>query len=300
MGFFGSLFGNDQRRAISRATRGANSILETAAGTARDELNTGFDEQQAALQGGYTQGRGALNTGFDTARTDLTDQYGRAEGALTDAQAYVREVLSPFMQSGQRAQALYDTALGLDGQPAAQNFYSTYAANDPFREFNEDMANRSLARSFNAGGALGSGRAALAASRANLERGSQDLNRYLDRLASQGAQGGQYATRIADNAASTGAQLANVRTGLGDRLGSLETDRGVRLGAMDYGYGVDSGNIAGARGNANANLTYGVAQQRANNRLGMGNSIANIQTQGVNNLLQLGGAVIGAWGNRPR
>lgn len=300
MGFFGSLFGNDQRKAINKATNQANTILSGAVDQTRGELNTGFDQQAAALQGGYNQARGAIGAGYDQARGDVTGQYGRAETALTDAQSYVQQILSPFMQSGQRAQGLYDTALGLDGQTAAQDFYSQYAANDPFRQFNEDMANKSLARSFNASGNLGSGRAALAASRANLERGSTDLNRYLDRLASQGAQGGQYATQIANNAANTGTQLANVRTGLGNQLGNLSAEQGTRLGAMDYGYGQDAGNIAANRGQSNADLTYGNAQQRANMRIGAGNSIANMQTQSANNLLQFGGTVISALAGMPK
>lgn len=292
MGFFGSLFGSDQKKTIRRSTAAADRILQSGQRSAQGALDAGFNRQRTALQGGYNRARGALDSGFDAARGDMTGQFGRAEDALTDAQAYVQQVLSPFMQSGQRAQGLYDTALGLDGQEAAQEFYQGYAANDPFREFNEDMTNKAMARSFNASGALGSGRAAMAASRANLERGSTDLNRYLDRLASQGAQGGQYASQIATNAANTGAGLANIRTNLGTGLAGLEENRGVRLGALDYGYGADRGAIGLNQGQARAGLTYGNAQQRAGNRVGAGNAIANVQSQSANNLIGLGSAIL--------
>ena len=300
MGFFGSLFGKNQRKEIRRSTAAADALLTGAEGAARSQFNQGFDQQAGMLEQGYNQARGTIGAGYDQARGDLTGQYGSAENALTDARSYVEQALAPFIASGQGAQTLYDRALGLQGADAAQSFYLDYAANDPFRQFNEDMANKSLARSFNASGALGSGRAGLAASRANLERGSQDLNRYLDRLASQGQQGGQYATRVADAGLQTGMATAKLRQGLGNQLSNLETNRGTQLGNLDYGYGVDRGNIAANRAGANSDLTYGLAQQRANLQIGKGNSIANTQTQSVNNLLGLGAAVIGAWGNRPR
>jgi hypothetical protein len=324
--------------AVNRGYTDQQGFLQGGYDTARGDVNSSIDAQLAALRQGYDTSVGAVGTGYDTARQDFTGQSGRAESALTDAQSYVQQILTPFMQSGQRAQGLYDTALGLDGQPAAQNFYETYAANDPFRQFNEDMTNKALARSFNAGGSLGSGRAGLAASRANLERGSQDLNKYLDRLAGQGQQGGAYASQLANTATNTGQNLANIRQNLGSQLGTLEQNRGsamsnlatnygmnqgnaqanrgtlnanlatgygtaagnvagqrgAQLGNMAYGYGGDQANLATARGGANSDLTYGLAQQRANMQIGKGNSIANMQTQSANNLLQFGAAVIGA------
>lgn len=292
MGFFGSLTGSDQKKAIRKTTAKADQMLSTGASAAGQQMNKGFADQSAALKRGYTGARSDIGAGFNQARTDLSGQYGSAENALTDARSYVEQILAPFIQSGTGAQALYDQALGLQGQPAAQSFYDTYAANDPFRQFNEDMANKAIERSFNAGGNLGSGRAALAASRANLERGSQDLNKYLDRLASQGAQGGQYASQVANVGANTGQALANIRTGLGDRLGTLEQNRGTAMGELGYRYGSDQGAIAANRGQANAGLTYGLAQQRAGNQIGKGNAIANIQGQSANNLIGLGSAVI--------
>lgn len=222
MGFFSAFTGSSQKKQIRK----------------------GAEEAKQYLTQGETKARGELTTGYAGGRTDLTTGYQAAIDRL-----------DPYTQQGNKAQSLYGQALGLDGQPAQQEFYSTYAASDPFRQFNEDRTNQAIMRSFNAGGNLGSGRAALAASRANLERGSIDLNAYLDRLAGVSQSGQQVAGQIAGYEANRGQQLGNLSVGQGSDL---------------------------------ANLTYGNAQQLAGNQVAMRNGIANAQTAGVNNWLKLG------------
>lgn len=358
MGFFGDLMGGSQRDDVRAANRGANGLLRRGMRDAQDSINTGITQQLDALGRGNTgavqalnQGygtarndivnasvgqlgslasgnaaaRGALTQGYNTARGDVARGAAGAENAINQHQAYIQQTLNPFVQSGRGAQNLYDNALGVNGQAAASAFFNQYGANDPFRQFNEDMANKAMERSFNAAGNLGSGRAALAASRANLERGSQDLNRYLDRLSASGQQGGQYASELAgyaNNAGNTiagirgnlGTQQANLATGQGQDLGrlaygygqdrgaaianrgaqmaDLATNRGQDLGRLSYGYGQDRGNIMAGRGQANAELQYGLAQQLAGNRLNLGNAVAASRGIGVNNLLGLGGLAI--------
>jgi hypothetical protein len=293
MGFFGSLLGNDQRRDIGAATKSADKTLNAASKAAKGDLNKGFDAQLAALAGGYNTATGNINTGYDRARGDLSTNYGNAEGAINTQLDYSKELLNPYIESGGKAQSRYDTALGLNGQDAASGFYDEYAESDPYRQFNEDIANQALQRLANASGQSGSGRTALAVSRANLERGSTDLNAYLDRLAGQGQQGGQYATNLAGMANNAGTNIANLRSGLGDRLASNEVNRGTTLGQMDYGYGQDQGNVAANRGSSLANLTYGTGQQVAGNRINLGNANAAARSTGVNNLLSLGATVGG-------
>lgn len=299
MGLFGSFFGSDQRKDVRNATKQANQQLAKSSTAARAEMNQGFDQQLAALNSGYSGATGALNTGYDRARTDLTGAYGNAENAINTQLDYSKELLDPYITSGNKAQNRYDTALGLNGQGAATDFYSEYAAADPYRQLNEDMANQALLRLANANGQSGSGRTALAVSRANLERGSTDLNAYLDRLAGQGQRGAQTATTLAGYANNAGSNIANLRAGLGDRLSTNEVNRGTALGNLNYGYGQDQGNIAANRGSANANLTYGLGQQIAGNRINLGNAVADSRSTGINNLLGLGAMAIKAFAPTP-
>lgn len=316
MGFFSNLTGGKSRRDARLATADANKMLSAGKTAALSALDAGMAQQLGSLEGGYTSARGgmedalakalaALQGGATTARSDLEAGATRAEGAITDALTRTNRVLDPYLQSGQRAQGLYDTALGVNGADAASSFYEQYAANDPFRQFNEDMQNRAMQRAANASGQFGSGRTAMAMSRANLERGSADLNRYLDRLRDQGTQGGQVAsqmagysnqagTNIANLRNSLGQNMANVATGLGTASANANMQSGQQIGALDYGYGTDRGAIQAGNAGNRANLEYGIAQQQAGNRIGLGNALASTRSTGLNNLFQLGGMAIGA------
>lgn len=294
MSFFDDFMGTSAPNDAAVATGDANSILRGAQRNARGQLNRGFQQQRQDLASGYAGATGAINTGANTARGDLTTGATGAEGAINDSQSYINQILQPYINSGSGAQARYDTALGANGSAAAGQFYQDYGASDPFRQYNEDKANEGILRAANAGGSANSGRTSLAIGRASLERGSTDLNRYLDRLAAQGAQGGQYASQAAGFRSQNGRDIANIRTGLGTALGNVETNRGTQLGNMSYGYGQDRGTIAQNQGQDNANLTYGTGQQIAGNRIGLGNAYAQNRGVGVNNLLSLGGAVIAA------
>ena len=63
---------------------------------------------------------------------------------------------------------------------------------------------------------------------------------------------------------------------------------------------MDRSNLFGNQGNALANLSYGNAQQLAGNTINRGNAIANMQTQSVNNLLNLGSTALRAYSGMPR
>lgn len=294
MGFFSDLMGGSARDDIRSANRGASGLLKRGMRDAQDSINTGITQQLDALGRGNTGATNALNQGYATARGDVTRGATRAEDAINTQQRYIQQTLNPFLQSGRGAQSLYDNALGVNGTGAASSFYDNYAGQDPFRQFNEDMTNKAMERSFNASGNLGSGRAALAASRANLERGSQDLNRYLDRLSGQAQQGGQYASQLAGYANNAGNTVAGLRSNLGAQQADLATNRGQDLGRLSYGYGQDRGSIMAGRGQSNADLQYGLAQQLAGNRLNLGSAVAAGRSTGVNNLLGLGGLAIQA------
>jgi hypothetical protein len=295
MGLFDNFTGGKSRKDLRGAEADARTILTDAAGNARTDLNAGIKGQLDALRGGYTGARSDLGSGYLDARKDLTKGYGRAETAINDQLGYSKSLLNPYIDSGNKARTAYDTALGLNGDAAQSAFATDYADNDPYRELNEDMATRALQRLYNADGSSSDGRFGLAASRANLERGSQDWNRYLDRLDTSSARGGGYATTLAGFANNAGSNIAELRAGLGRGLADNSTSRGRDLAELGYGYGQDTGNIRAGRGEANANLTYGLGQQLAANRIGRGNAIAGTRDTGMNNLLQLGATAIGGF-----
>src|SRR5262245_63069882 len=183
MGYFDNLTGGKSRKDIRAATAAGNQqlaatrdtslgYLDTGYGQAYGDLAKGYDESRDYINTGLTSARGDVNAGYDTARTDLTSGYGRAEQAINDALARSTAILSPWIQSGQGAQSLYDRALGLQGSDAQSEFYDEYASADPFREYISDQETKRLRAQANAQGSLGSGRTDLAIARAGLERGS--------------------------------------------------------------------------------------------------------------------------------
>jgi hypothetical protein len=117
----------------------------------------------------------------------LQQGYDGAMGSYQAGQAR----FDPYAQSGQKANSMYENALGLNGVEAQQSFGQNYAVSDPFRQQNADFANNALMRQYNARGMSNSGAANLGVARASLERGSQDYQQYLTRLQGQGQQGFQ-------------------------------------------------------------------------------------------------------------
>ncbi|UOF81819.1 hypothetical protein [Caudoviricetes sp.] len=173
----------------------------------------------------------ARATGYlETGRNEALEAMNRGYG---DAQNY----LSPYAQQGTAANKLYSDALGLNGYGAQQALGQYYAASDPFRKQNEDMAMRAITRRYNAMGSATSGAAQLAAARALAERGSQDYNAYLSRL------GG----------------LAQQGQGIGLAQSGLAANQGNALGSLYTNYGNQQA------GNA---VNYGNAQAQASNIFG--------------------------------
>ena len=265
MGFFNSFLNPGAKEAKS-SYRDATGMLTEGANQARGELNTGFNQAGNFLSQ-MGQGVGAA--------------YDKAGSALNTGENKALGYLNPYIQSGGQANTLYGNALGLNGQAAQQNFGQNYAASDPFRNQNQDMANESLMRVLNARGLSGSGYAGEAVARQSLARGSEDYNNYLNRLSGVRDSGQQAST----NAAQLSGNFAQQRAG-------LATDR---LGAQNQAYGAQAANATN-RGNALSELTYGNAQQMAGQRIGLGNSLAQSKSAGINNLLGLGGAALKASG----
>jgi len=156
-----------------------------------------------------------------------------ADGYDTRYNAEAQGQLAPYRESGDQANRMYSNALGLNGRDAQSGFMSNFQS-DPFRQFNEDQATKATMRGYNARGlGSGSGAAALAASRVNMERGSSEYQQYLSRL--QGMQG-------------QGLQVAGQQAGMTNALGNRMADRAYGYGQTMAGNEINYGNaLAGTR-----------------------------------------------------
>ena len=159
---------------------------------------------------------------FAQGRDKGLDAYGQG---YSQAQGY----LTPYSQQGSQANNLYGTYLGLNGADAQRSALADYAGADPFRQYNEDMANRGMARQFNRMGMLDSGNMRLATARASLERGSQDYNNYLQRLAGLGQQGYGAASMLGNFAMQNGSNVAGLWNNFAKNQAGAEVQRANAL-----------------------------------------------------------------------
>jgi hypothetical protein len=316
MSFWDSFTGKSQRKDIQRASADAERLLaenkakaeairQQGLATSRDALTGGYAQGRTDLNSGYDAAGRSLNAGYDTARGDINAGYAGAENAATSYLDKTGQVLQPLIQSGQRAQARYDTALGLDGKAAADSFYQDYAANDPFRAYRDEMANNQLLSLYNAKGQASGGRAQSAVARESLRRGSEDLQTYLTRLANAGQQGGQYAGQLAGYTNATGNTITQLRANQGQNLSQLEQNRGQGIATMDANRGTGLSNLATNQGRDIAQLEtgaasdlsglqYGYGQQLATNRINTGNAVSQTRGIGLNNLMKVAGLALSA------
>lgn len=172
--------------------------------TAKKAANEAYQNSTRVLQEGRDKGVDAYNQGYDQA-------YG---------------FMNPYAQSGTQANSMYTGLLGLNGADTQRGLLAQYANADPFRQFNEDLANKSLARSYNRMGMLDSGNFRMAAARANLERGSQDYNNYLARLAGLSQQGMGAAGQLGGYAMGRGQGIAGLWNNYGQNQAGNEIQHG--------------------------------------------------------------------------
>lgn len=175
--------------------------------TAKKLAGETYDRNTAINRDARDQGLAGINQGYDQA-------YG---------------LINPYAQSGTQANSMYTGLLGLNGADTQRGLLAQYAGADPFRQFNEDMANKSIARSYNRMGMLDSGNFRMAAARANLERGSQDYNSYLARLAGLSQQGMGAAGQLGGYAMNRGQGIANLWNGYANNQNAAEVNRGNSL-----------------------------------------------------------------------
>lgn len=294
MGLLDKLFGTDRARkdlyatsqqaqgAIDQGQAAAEAALRAGRTTGRADLNQGFDQAIAQLTGAQPGIEASINQGYDQGRTDLTQGYAGAEGAM-----------QPWVDSGRGAQDRLDAALGVKGAEAAKGFYDDYGGNDPFRAYRDELANKQIQQQFAGTGRTGA--MGLAVGRASLERGSSDLNAYLDRLTNAGARGQQASGQVAGYRAQAGESLANNATGRGSALAQLGTQFATNKAQMGAARGTALAGLETGSGSELANLSFGAGQQRAANTINLGNAVAGTRTQPMNNLINLAGTGLRAF-----
>lgn len=159
--------------------------------------------------------------------------FDQGSGYVKDYNTQGNAYLQPFATQGQGANKLYGTFLGLDGADAQRGAFANYQGADPFRQYNEDNALRAMARQQNRLGMLDSGNARYAMSRAMLDRGSQDFDTYMQRLAGMGQQGLGASNALAGYANQTGGILGQMRTNLGTQQAGNAIQHQNALSAAD-------------------------------------------------------------------
>lgn len=187
-------------------------------------LWSGFtgDAQKRRAEDAYKQSSAALQQGWD-----------QGSGYVKDYNQQGNAYLQPFATQGQGANKLYGTFLGLDGADAQRGAFQNYQGADPFRQYNEDNALRAVSRQQNRLGMLDSGNSRYAMSRAMLDRGSQDFDTYMQRLAGMGQQGLGASNALAGFANQTGGLLGQMRTNLGTQQAGNAINYNNSLAAAD-------------------------------------------------------------------
>lgn len=239
-------------------------------------VNKGYDAARGNLASGY----GTANQAYGQARSDVNSGYRNALSSLASGTNNAAGAYQPYSETGQNANALYGNALGLNGQAAQQTFMQNYEA-DPFRDANADFANEALMRTLNARGMSGSGAAAAAIAQESLRRGSEDYNNYLNRLSGLQSQGQQTAGSLANLYANQGQQGAQYGMQAGSDLANIQGNRA----ATGYNYGLGQ-----------AGLDTDQAITNAGNRINLGNAMAGSRGILGNNLMNLAGLAVKAYG----
>lgn len=191
-----------------------------------------------------------------TQRNDIRRAKTAADAALDTGAAAGRDAygtatsrLDPYAATGAAGNAMYADAIGLNGQPAQQGVVDNFM-HDPFRDENGRLADDALVRSFTARGMGDSGASRLAVARGNLERGSTDWNKWLDRINGVGTQGQAAAT----GQAQLDAGLGNMEFGLGTTRAGNEINYG---NAMAGSRNIGINNIMGLASTAIGAFTPG-------------------------------------------
>lgn len=258
MGFFDAFTGQTAAREIDRGRADSMDLLLRGQQTAEGMINADTDRAESLYQG---------------VGSEVNRQYGENLSELNQSRNTALNYLNPYLTSGQGANQLYGDALGVNGAERQNAFGQNFAASDPFREQNAEMATNQLLKMMNARGMSRGGASLEAVARQSMARGSEDYNNYLSRLQGLQGTGQQAASQAAGISQTYGAQRADLSGNYTNQLSNLATNRA---------------NNFTQRGNTLGSLAYGNAQQGASVVTNQANAKAANSMTGINNLLRIG------------
>lgn len=194
-------------------------------------------DQKKQIKKSYAESQGYLQQGYNQGRGDVSEYYGKAQGYL-----------DPYLQSGQKTNALLANYLGVNGVDAQRQAMADFQ-NDPGYQQQMQAGINALDTSATARGGLYSGAAMKGIANYGQQFQRQAFN---DRISALSGFAGQ------------GQQAAGAAAGLASQTGN-------QLGSLAWNFG----------------------QQQAANAIQKGNALAQASNIGVNNLMGLGGLLIG-------
>lgn len=284
-------------QANAFAQQGYNTALPTLSnsyGAAKGSLTGGYDAASQRVEDNQRRAHEVMNAGSTEQSGLVREGYSKAIGASGGALSKISELYKPYMESGRKAQSLYDQSMGINGADAQRQFYDTYASHDPMRDFKNEQINRAVAMQANAAGGMGSGRAGLAATRALNESYNSDINAYLNRLEGMAGRGGQYTSQVAGYTDAAAAREAQLQAQQGQALAGISAAHHNTLANMYANdpraqYAMSTGqnmaNLQSQEGSSLANLAMNYYGTRAGNAVNEQAAIANASGLLGNNLL---------------
>jgi hypothetical protein len=307
--------------------RGAEMAVNSGLKSALASLSQGYNAGRGDLIDYTNQGVGAINQGVTQGRQDLTDSeaqamqaYGLSYDDITNArntatgqinQSYdtATGYFDPYIQSGQRANALSGDLSGLNGQGSFDAAYTE----SPYLKFLQEQGQRQALAGASASGGIGGGAILKELQRYGQGVSSQYIQQQIDNLnnlAGQGLTAGQaagalqgqragalsgvtmdsasmLATQRANEAAARG-QFGNARANLslqgGQSAGQLYGNAGNTLASMGMQFGQSGANLNADAGNRIADYRYQTGQALSGQFDTASQIMAALQNQGGQNM----------------
>lgn len=293
MGFWSALTGKGTSQTMSRLTGAQNGWLENA----RKDLNSAYDPGLQALgagtadairsaQGYNQEALSYLGQGANTAARSLSEGRDAGLGYLGRGIGH----LSPYAQSGERANGMYENALGLRGAAGSD------AARDAFRagpgyDWRVSQATEAAARKASSLGVGGSGNTLSALATLGGHLADQEYGGWLDRLLGLGQRGQSAALGMAglagqqaNMAYGAGQGIADVYRGWGRDAAQLQTGLGSQIGGWQDALGRNRNASWMGRGAALAGMDMQHSQMIAGNY----NNAAQATAAGAQNIFGAG------------
>jgi len=189
--------------------------------------------QRRDIKKGYADSTQMLRDGYDQGRQDIGGYYDKGMG-----------MLQPFMQGGQKANALYLDYLGANGPDAQRAAFSAFQ-NDPGFQQQMQAGVNALDNSATARGGLYSGAAMKGVANFGQQFQRQAFNDRMGMLGGAAQQGQQAGMAGAGLASQTGGQLGNMAFGFGQQNAANRINYANSL-AQNRNVGIN--NLMGAAG----------------------------------------------------